>query len=82
VYRVGNYQAKNQLRVMCALIEKGSLVLDDDGCPAAFNTTVQNPMDPLTEAQKNLPENIITQLTTANPSNGMSNKARGGDIIF
>jgi hypothetical protein len=39
-------------------------------------------MDPLTEAQENLPENIITQLTTARPNYGMSNKTRGSDIIF
>jgi hypothetical protein len=30
---------------MTALLEEGNLVLDDNGLPVAFNTTVHNPLD-------------------------------------
>ena len=68
---------------MCAFLEEGNLVLDDNGLPVAFNTTVHNPLDLRPEMRQNLPDKFIVPLTTANPEyNGMNNKAKGGDIIF
>lgn len=66
---------------MCGLLEEGNLVLDDNGLPVAFNTSVHNPLD-LTNRQ-NLPEKFIIPLVKANPEyDGMNNKAKGADIIF
>ena len=83
VYRVDNHQARSHLRVMCALLEEGNLVLDDNGLPVLFNTSVHNPLELRPEYRQNLAENFIIPLTTANPEyNGMNNKAKGKDIIF
>lgn len=83
VYQVNNHQARSHLRVACALLEEGNLVLDDNGLPVAFNTTVHNPLDLRPEMRQNLAETYIIPLTTNNPEyNGMNNKAKGMDIIF
>lgn len=45
IYRVDGHQARSHLRVMCAFLEEGNLVLDENGLPVAFNTSVHNPLD-------------------------------------
>lgn len=68
---------------MCNLLEEGNIVLDDNGLPVAFNTTIHNPLDLRPENRQNLPDNFIVPLATINPgNNGMNNKAKGADIIF
>lgn len=59
------------------------MVLDDNGLPVAFNTTVHNPLDNRAEMRLNIPETFIIPLTTQNPEyNGMNNKSKGADIII
>ena len=68
---------------MVAFLEDGNLILDDNGLPLAFNTTVHNPLDLNPANKQDLPENFIVPLNTPNPEYvGMNNKAKKADIIF
>lgn len=51
IYRVNNHVSKSHMRVQAGLIEEGSLVLDDNGLPVAFNTSIHNPLDLRPEMQ-------------------------------
>ncbi|CAD8204694.1 unnamed protein product [Paramecium pentaurelia] len=82
IYRVDNHQARSHLRVMAGLFEEGNLVLDANGLPVAFNTSIHNPLD-----QKNRQvlqnEQYIIPLHKPNVEyDGMNNKASGQDIVF
>ena len=45
VYKVKDHVARSHLRVMAGLLDDNANVVDDNGMPCAFRTTVHNPLD-------------------------------------
>jgi hypothetical protein len=47
IHQVLNHVAKNQMRVMAAALFDNNLLLDREGLPVAFNTTIHDPSSPI-----------------------------------
>ena len=71
IHAVRNHVARSHLKVACALLDGGVLLIDENGQNCVFNTTVHNPLD-FTKKD----------VSAFSAKSGMSNKAQGQDIIF
>lgn len=67
------------MRIMAAVLFDNNLLLDQEGLPVAFNTTLH---DPTSQIQGKGRENDILPLVVSNPEfDGMNNKASRSNII-
>lgn len=74
-----NHIPKSQMRVMAATLFDNQLLLDREGLPVAFNTTIH---DPTSNVQGKGRENDTIPLVNANPEyEGISNKSNRSNII-
>jgi hypothetical protein len=79
IHCILNHVAKNHLRVMAAIMFDNQLLIDDQGLPIAFNTTIH---DPTSELVSKARENKLTPLTVSNPEfDGINNKSNRSTII-
>ncbi len=47
-----NHVANSHMRVMVALLEGTTIIIDENGNPCSFNTTTHNPLDLILKSDK------------------------------